>query len=328
MFSFCKDYVIKRKGKLMEIFRNKGSARVFVLFSCLLFLLNSCQTYDEKDNKLDDTPDRGKIYVSADESFKPIIDEQVKVYESNHPGTQIVVSYKPEAECLKDLTVDSVRMIISTRGFSEAEDDFIVDSLKISPRKMIVARDAVAVIVHPLAEDSLLTMEEIKAILTGKFKKNLIPVFDGVKATSTVRFIVDSILKNDSLTPNAMAARTSEGVIDYVAKNPQTIGFIGVSWIGNKEDSAQTSFLKKVKMVHLESTDLPGKYVLPYQVNIYFKRYPMVRDLVYILKERHRGLGTGFSDFLGGLQGQLIFKRAYLMPVQNNFIVRPVRLRE
>ncbi|HKZ65625.1 MAG TPA: substrate-binding domain-containing protein [Chitinophagaceae bacterium] len=312
----------------MEIFRNKGSAGVFVLFSCLLFLLNSCQTYDEKDNKLDDTPDRGKIYVSADESFKPIIDEQVKVYESNHPGTQIVVSYKPEAECLKDLTVDSVRMIISTRGFSEAEDDFIVDSLKISPRKMIVARDAVAVIVHPLAEDSLLTMEEIKAILTGKFKKNLIPVFDGVKATSTVRFIVDSILKNDSLTPNAMAARTSEGVIDYVAKNPQTIGFIGVSWIGNKEDSAQTSFLKKVKMVHLESTDLPGKYVLPYQVNIYFKRYPMVRDLVYILKERHRGLGTGFSDFLGGLQGQLIFKRAYLMPVQNNFIVRPVRLRE
>jgi len=312
----------------MKVFRNKGYTCILILFSCLLFLLISCQTYDEKDDKLNDTPGRGKIYVSADESFKPIIDEQVKVYESNHPGTEIAVSYKPEAECLKDLTVDSVRMIISTRGFSEAEMNFIVDSMKISPRKMVVARDAVAVIVNPLSGDSLLTMEEIKEILTGKFKKNLIPVFDGVKATSTVRFIVDSILKNDSLTPNAMAARSSEGVIDYVAKNPQTIGFIGVSWIGNKEDSAQTSFLKKVKMVHLESTDLPGKYVLPYQVNIYFKRYPMVRDLVYILKERHRGLGTGFADFMGGLKGQLIFKRAYLMPAQNNFIVRPVRLRE
>ena len=312
----------------MKIFRNKGLSCILILFSCLLFLLNACQTFEEQDKKLSDTPNRGKIYVSADESFQPIIDEQVKVYESNHPGTEIAVTYKPEAECLEDLMVDSVRMIIATRGYSEAEMNFIVDSLEISPRKMVVARDAVAVIVSPLSEDSLLRMDEVKEILTGKFKKNLIPVFDGVKATSTVRFIVDSILKNDSLTPKAVAARTSEGVIDYVAKNPQTIGFIGVSWIGNKEDTAQTSFLKKVKMVHLESTDLPGKYVLPYQVNIYFKRYPMVRDLIYILKERNRGLGTGFADFLGGVEGQLIFKRAYLMPAQNNFIVRPVRLRE
>ena len=311
----------------MKVFRN-GYACILILFFCFLFQLISCQTYDEKEGKLNDTPGRGKIYVSADESFKPIIDEQVKVFESNHPGTEIAVSYKAEAECLKDLMVDSVRMVILTRGFSEAEENFIVDSMKTSPRQMVVARDAVAVIVSPLAEDSLLTMGEIKEILTGKFKKNLIPVFDGVKATSTVRFIVDSILKNDSLTPNAMAARTSEGVIDYVAKNPQSIGFIGVSWIGNREDSAQMSFLKKVKMVHLESTDMPGKYVLPYQVNIYFKRYPMVRDLVYILKERHRGLGTGFADFMGAVQGQLIFKRAYLMPAQNNFIVRPVRLSE
>ncbi len=327
-FILLNDHVFKRRDQLMKIFRNKEYVCILILFSCFLVVLNSCQSYDEKENELSDTPGRGKIHISADESFKPIIDEEVKVYESNHPGTEIVVSYKPEAECLKDLTADSVRMIISTRGFTEGEENYIIDSMKISPRKMVVARDAVAVIINPLAEDSLFTMDEIKEILTGKFKKNLIPVFDGVQATSTVRFIVDSVLKNDSLTPNAMAARTSEGVIDYIAKNPQAIGFIGVSWIGNKEDSAQTSFLKKVKMVHLESTDAPGKYVLPVQFNIYYKRYPMVRDLVYILKERHRGLGTGFADFMGGLEGQLIFKRAYLMPVQNNFLVRPVRLRE
>ncbi|MEI9908574.1 MAG: hypothetical protein WDO71_02255 [Bacteroidota bacterium] len=63
-------------------------------------------------------------------------------------------------------------------------------------------------------------MEELKDILTGKSDKKLIPVFDGVKATSTVRFIVDSVLKGGSLSPDVMAARTSEGVIDYVAKIP------------------------------------------------------------------------------------------------------------
>ncbi len=211
---------------------------------------------------------------------------------------------------------------------NEEEKEFIVDSMKLSPTKMTIARDAVAVIVNPLAEDSLFTMNEIKEILTGKFKKSLIPVFDGVQATSTVRFIVDSILKNDSLTPRSMAARSSEEVIDYVAKNPQAIGFIGVSWIGNREDTAQLSFLKKVQLARLESKDLPGKYIQPVQVNISNGSYPMVRDLVYILKEKHRGLGVGFADFLSGPIGQLIFKRAYLMPVQKDFMVRPVRLRE
>ncbi len=312
----------------MEVLTNQGYTRKLILFFCILFLLSGCQSYKEQEKKMRDTPGRGKINISADETFKPIIDELVQVFEANHPGTHIIVQYKPEAECLKDMAVDSIRLIIATRGFSESEKNFIVDSFKLSPKKMTMARDAVAVIVSPEAEDSLFTMEELKQILTGKFRKDIIPVFDGVQATSTVRYIVDSVLKNESLAPGAVAARTSEGVIDYVAKNPNTIGFIGVSWIGNKEDEQQVSFLKKVKMVQLESTDTPGMYILPFQINIYMRRYPMVRDLVYILKENYTGLGKGFADFLGGDIGQLIFKRAYLVPAQKNFIIRPIRVRE
>lgn len=311
----------------MRSANSRLNAATRILFALLIFS-GGCTSYDDEKKKLPDEYNRGTIHVSADESFKPVIDSQVQVYESNHPGTKIIVHYKPEAECLKDFAVDSIRMIIITRTFTQNEENFMVDSLKVAPRQMVVAKDAIAVIVNPLAQDSLFTMQEIKEILTGRFGKNLIPVFDGVKATSTVRFIVDSVLHNDSLSPSTVAARTSEGVIDYVAKNKDAIGFIGVSWIGNKEDTAQMNFLRKVKMASLESTDRPGGYVLPYQANIYMKRYPMVRDLVYILKERYRGLGTGFADFMGGEIGQLIFKRAYLVPAQKNFTVRTAKLRE
>ena len=295
---------------------------------CLAAIISGCKSYKDQKLELADTPDRGRIYVSADESFKPIIDEHVQVYEANHPGTEIIVDYKPEAECLKDMIVDSVRVIIATRGFSAAEKQFIVDSFRLSPRKMVVARDAVAVIVSPESEDSLFTMDEIRQILTGKFKKDLIPVFDGVQATSTVRYIVDSVLKTEEITPKAVAARTSVGVIDHVAKNPNAIGFIGVSWIGNKEDEQQLSFLTKVKMARIESKPGEEMYYLPMQANIYYRQYPMIRDLVYILKENYNGLGKGFVDFMSGERGQLIFKRAYLMPAQKDFRIRPIRVRE
>ena len=296
--------------------------------SLFINVFSACTSYEEQRNQLPDTPDRGQIKISVDETFKPVMDELVQVYQSNHPQTKIEVDYKTEADCLRDALNDSIRLLFVTRRLSLEEKGLLADSLRLTARSLVVARDAIAVIVHPNSPDTIFSMKEIKEILTGKYKKKLIPVFDGVKATSTVRFIVDSVLKGDSLNPAAMAARSSEGVVDYVATHQDVIGFVGVGWVGNPEDSLQMSFLKKVKVAHLESTDKKGAYVKAYQANIYAKRYPMVRDLVYVLKERHRGLATGFAHFVSGELGQLIFRRAYLAPAQKRLGIRPVKLNE
>jgi len=299
-----------------------GAWRIFYLF----FVLLACKAKQRDPDR--DTRDKGVINISVDESFKPVIDAQVLVYEADHPDAKINVHYKPEAECLKDLMVDSVRMIIATRRINDEERNFLVDSLKVSPDQMMIAHDAIAVILHPDEENYRFTMQEIREILQGRFRKNLIPVFDGLKATSTVRFIVDSVLRGDTLTGKALAARSSEEVIDYVSKNPAAIGFVGVSWIGNRDDPKQQSFLTKVRLAEIECKGLPNQYVEPIQVNIYNGLYPMIRELVFILKENHRGLGYGFSTFMTTERGQLIFRRAYLVPGYLPFIVRPTKLRD
>lgn len=281
----------------------------------LTFFCSSCTSYDKKLKSLPDYADSGMIRVSCDESFKPIMEELVKVYESDHRKTKIIVTYKPEAECLDDLLVDSVRMIIATRRANEYEKAYISDSFKIESLSVPTAYDAIAVLVHPENMDTVLSMNDVKQILKGNFRKNLIPVFDGVKATSTVRFIIDSILRGDSLTKTAVAGRSSQGVIDYIAQRKDAIGFIGVSWIGNPEDTAHLASLKKVKLVQLERTDKKGKCIYPTQGNIYLRRYPMIRELVYTVKEKHPGLGKSFANFMDQQIGQLIFHRAYLVPV-------------
>ncbi len=304
--------------------------RLSVLLNCIslgliLCLFSSC---GGNAGPQTDTRDSGIIHISADESFKPVIDSQVQVYESSNPKAKIIVHYKPEADCLRDFGVDSIRMIIATRGFSAEEAAFMSDSLKVYPSKMVVAYDAIAVIVHPTSPDSLFTMEEIKDLLTGRSKKNLVPVFDGLKATSTVRFVIDSVLHGQPLGANVVAAESSEKVIDYVAKTKNAIGFLGVSWVGNREDSTQLTYLDRVVVAQLEHPLLKGKYVTPAQYNIYYGRYPMIRQLIYSLKEKHQGLAHGFADFLTSERGQLIFKRAYLMPAQMSFSVREATLSE
>jgi phosphate transport system substrate-binding protein len=271
--------------------------------------------------------DHGTIHISADESFKPVLDAQVQVYQASYPDAKIIIQYKPEAECLKDALTDSIRMIITTRRLSAQEVQAVTDSLKVEPKQSTIAYDAIAVVVNNAAPDSFFTLTEIGDLVSGK-KAGLTPVFDGVRATSTVRFMLDSVLRGAPLGTNVTAAQNSEGVLDYVAQNKNAVGFVGVSWIGNKEDSGQLTFLQKVKIANIQSTDNPEGYVKPYQANIYARRYPMVRDLVYFLKEKHNGLGNAFGNFLAGDRGQLIFRRAYLLPAKMPFYVRPTTLKE
>lgn len=301
---------------------------IYISFLFIIGALTSCKSDRTRIEEQPDAPGKGTITISADESFKPIVDELVKVYESNNFGTKINVQYKPEADCIKDLWNDSIKMVISTLVLTEGEKRKISDSLTVAVDQLPVARDAIAVIVHPGAAKTSFDMNEIRSILAGTYPRALIPVFDGVKATSSVRYIVDSVMKGTQLTSRAVAARTSDSVINYVAKNPDAIGFVGVTWLGDPNDDDQSSFLKKVKVCRLKGTDSAGNYILPVQANFYGRVYPMTRDLTYITKEKYRGLATGFAELMATEIGQLIFKRAYLMPGRRYYTIRPIQLNE
>lgn len=301
----------------------KHTGLIFTIIS-LWMLSAGCHQNKRADV---DTPDRGTIYISVDETFQPVIDSQIQVFEALHPGAKIVAQYKPEAECFKDLMKDSTRMIIVTRGLTPVEEKYYKDSLSYSPTWSKVAFDAIAVLVNRDSPDSIFTMSAIRGILDGTSGDKQLAVFDGLSETSTIRYAVDSILKGKPFDPKKVfAEKNSKGVINYVAGHKNVIGFVGVSWIGNPEDTAQLSFLTKVRIASIECTCPEQTFVKPYQANIMLKRYPMIRGLYYILKENYNGLGSGFANFMEYERGQLIFRRAYLWPAKMNFTIRKATL--
>jgi len=304
----------------------------WVLFFCssvLSMLLAACSSAGGKKPE-PETPTSGTIHISVDESFKPVIDSEIKVFNSSFPNARILVDYKPEADCFKDLARDSTRMIIVTRGLNMSEENFYKDAVHFIPPYGILAYDAIAVIVNNQARDSIFTMEDIRSMLSGDQSgrmKQLQPVMDGTSATSTVRFVIDSVLKGGSLGKQVIGAKSSEEVINYVADHVQAVGFIGVSWIGNEDDPNQLSFFKKVKIASLRcGTCLGETYTQPYQANIALHRYPMIRGLYYILKEGFNGVGSNFMNFLEFERGQLIFRRAYLVSARMSFEIRNMQI--
>lgn len=310
------------------IYKIKYIAVVTVALCGLLF--SSCSNKKDKSIHHNDSPTSGTITISVDESFRPVIEEEIKMYENAYPGTKIIANYKTEADCFKDLIKDTgTRMIIVTRGLNSKEEKFFKDSLNYTPLWNDVAADAIVAVVNHTSTDTLFTLSRLKKQLSGALGKKQIFVFDGLNATSTVRFAVDSILKGAKFDSSVVkAVKSSKEVLEYVASDPNAIGFVGISWIGNPEDTAQVNMLKKVKMAYVQCdvcADSP--FIKPTQFGILTKRYPLVRGLYYIVKENFTGLGSGFTNFLQLERGQLIFRRAYLGP-NMDFEIRKVRINQ
>lgn len=285
---------------------------------------------DGKNEVRYDTPDSGTIRISVDESYRPVIEEQIKVYEATHPGTKINAHYKPEAECLKDLVSDSAtKLVVVTRSLTAREAKYFDDTLSFVPRSERLAWDAIAVVVNAKSNDTTFTLQQLQQLLTGEVNNDKKLVFDGLTATSTIRFAMDSILKGKKFDFNKVqAGKNSKEVLDFVASDEKAIGFVGISWIGNPEDTAQVNMLKKVKIAYIKcDACLDSPYVKPTQQGISSRRYPLVRGLYYILKEQSSGLASGLAGFMQYERGQLIFRRAYLQPVMN-FDVRNVIVNE
>lgn len=304
-------------------------AIITVLLSFMIpFFMTGCNDHVKKGPS--DTLVSGTIRISVDESFKPVMEEQIRVFERSYPEAHIIAEYKTEANCLKDFYNDSLnRMVVVTRGLTAEEDAYFLDTLKYYPRWYNIANDAITVIVNSNSKDTLFTQERLRQQLTGKINREQKIVFDGLNATSTVRFVMDSILKGKKFdTSVVQAVKNSREVIDYVAKTENAVGFVGISWVGNPEDSAQVKMLNKIKIAYVSCEVCDSTpFVKPMQASILTRRYPLVRGLYCIVKENYNGLGSGFANFLSLERGQLIFRRAYL-GTSMNFGVRNVRINQ
>ena len=78
--------------------------------------LTSCENEKVLDNQTS-----GSIKVLIDETYKPVMEQQIKIFTSRYPEAKILAEYKPEAECIKTFLEDSTRVVFVTRDLTNEE---------------------------------------------------------------------------------------------------------------------------------------------------------------------------------------------------------------
>jgi phosphate transport system substrate-binding protein len=303
--------------------------RHWKFFLVVAVFFAACNNKPGANKQAKDSAALNTIRISVDESFQPVIAEELKVFQSAYPKTNIITQYKPEAECLRDMQKDSIRMVVISRELSRDETKYFDASIGYKPEFAELAKDAVAVIINTNNADSVFTVNDLQQLLKGTSASKLNVAIDGNTATSTVRYLRDSLLKGASFGKNVTGAKNSEDLINYIAATPNAVGFVGVSWVTNPQTTQQEQALRKVKMALIECKNCEkDTYAKPSQQTITFKQYPLVRGLYYVLKENYPGIGSRFVQFLTTERGQLIFKSALLVPSRMQFNRRTTNIKE
>jgi len=300
--------------------------KTFLFFSVILAISLSVSSCGRKSNAPTDDATSGRIHITVDESYQPLIEAEIEMFEHFYPHAKIDVTYSNELKAFEDLLNDSSRFIVVNRELNSDEIDYF-KKLELTPTTLKVAYDGLAFIGNNESKLNKLMYSQVNDMFTGKIttwnqldpsypKDTIRIIFDNPKS-GNVRMINELFKLNNKLPANCFAVNSNPEVIDFVEKNKNAIGIVSVNWISDDADTNTIAFLKKIKVLEMGAegvTDTSGQFRGPYQGYIAEDTYPFKRTCYILSREARTGLGTGFASFITGEKGQRIVLRSGMVP--------------
>ena len=290
----------------------------------LIVLLSACGSPGTTE-KVKDTPTSGSICISADDEYRPLTEAEISIFEGLYGKTKIRPVYTTEDSAFTLLKNDSVRLIVVGRELMTDEENYFHQK-QLHPEQVKIGTDALVLIVNNSNPDTLISLNKIKLLFKGQ--DSLWKQIDGKSLLSKVSVVFDrensgnfhyisqKLLQGNKFPSYCFALHSNKEVIDYVSKNVNALGIIGVNWISNEYDSSVIRFLKSIKVVALsvKESSNPADYYKPDPYYMQTDQYPLCRDIYIISREAYTGLGSGFLSFVTSNNGQRIIYREGLLP--------------
>jgi phosphate transport system substrate-binding protein len=306
---------------------SKKEMNRFLLYNIVfLFLLTSVACKKKLKDKWEDTLHTGIIKIACDENFKNLMDAEIEVFEAHSNYLALINPiYSNEKEVISLLLDDSVRLALTTRVLN-ANEQKTVKERQMFVLTSLIAFDGIALITNKANPDSLIGLPTIKKMLTGDITEwsqinpdsplgTIRVIFDD-NQSSILRYVVDSITKGESLSPNLYALNSTNELIEKVCELPNAIGILEFNKISNEVKWKTSGLQDKLRIVRIgkeEKATLQNTF-LPYTGDIKSEDYPLWRPVYVLLSDPRSGLSSGFSIFLAHDVGQTVILKSGLLP--------------
>jgi phosphate transport system substrate-binding protein len=238
-------------------------------------------------------------------------------YQSEHPQVRISVTGGGSGTGIAALINGTVDIANASRRIKDEEIQE-ARSKGVEPVEHIIARDAIAVIVHPDNPVTRLTLQQISDLYSGRIRnwsevggedRPVVRLSRETNSGTHVYFLETVLRLGDSENPTLFSMDTlllpsSEGIIAEVRQNPNAIGYDGLGYVPDD-----------LKMIAIAAAD-GGPYVLPGIESVNDKSYPIARDLYMYTNGQPTGAAREYLDWIFSDEAQAIVAELGFVPIE------------
>lgn len=237
-------------------------------------------------------------------------------YQNQHPEVSISVTGGGTGTGMTGLINGTVDIASASRSISK-EEIASAQAAGFEPEEFVIARDAIAVIVHPDNPVQQLTLNQVSRIFRGEINnwievggedRPVVRVSRETNSGTHVYFLEAVIRLGDSEDHTIFSADTlllpsSEGIISEVADNPNAIGYDGLGYV--------TPHVKVLAIAAEDDQD----YVLPSAETVNTGQYPISRELfMYTHREKSAAI-QAYMEWILSTEAQEIVTELGFVPI-------------
>ncbi|MDR0745391.1 MAG: phosphate ABC transporter substrate-binding protein [Mediterranea sp.] len=248
--------------------------------------------------------------LKGSDTLLPLVQKESENYLKENKDANVTITGGGSGVGISALIDGTADIAMSSRKIKFDEKVKLQEAGR-SPVEVIVAYDALAVVVHPANSVTDLTREQLEGIFTGKIRnwkevggEDLkIVAYSRETSSGTYEFFKSDILKNKNYMPSILSLPATGAIIQSVSQTKGAIGYVGLAYLN-----------KNVKAIHI-SYDKKN-YVEPSFENARNKTYPVVRPLFFYYIKGTEKTVKPFTDYILSVEGQATVKTIGYIPVK------------
>jgi len=255
------------------------------------------------------------IMVQGSDTMENLMEQWARNYMAKNTGIQISVQPGDTGSGVADLLRGKIDLATASREMNAAEQKLAHDT-PVRLKRLMVARDAVAVVVNPQNKLKTIDLGDLEKIYLGElvswdqldksFAKEPIRVFGRETSSGTSDYFQEHVLKGKPFGTVVKVMPSSEAMMGAIMGNRLAIGFVGMAQAEMATDKVR---VLQLKLTNASPASAQGGALSG-------SDYPLSRPLYLYYSAANEARVKKFVDYCLGPDGQKAVSSMGFMPAR------------
>ena len=249
--------------------------------------------------------------IKGSDTMLPLSQKEAETYMTENKGANVMVTGGGSGVGIAAL-IDGTTEIAQSSRKIKMDEKLKLQEAGVSYKEVVVAFDALAILVNPSNKVSQLTREQLEGIFTGKIKNwkevggddAKIVVYSRETSSGTYEFFKEHVLNKKNFASDVLSMPATGAIVQSISQTKGAIGYVGLAYL-NKD-------VKAIKVSYNQGKTYTG----PSMETAKNKTYPIIRPLQYYYNSKFEAKVKSYMAYVLSDKGQKVIEQVGYVPLK------------